>query len=303
MALTKNSWYSDMRENAITEKTSKDHIKHIKITDKETGKIRYERWIVQYSKKGVLMTNLKFKNEQEAIEYNNKCKEFLQKQRLSRGIKLDKKEVLDYPSNLLKQIGITESTDIDFNEVLRRFDDNFNKASEILLPREKQVLNERFKEYKTLEQIGQDLHLTRERIRQLEVRALKKLEKKQNIFLNKEQTYNLIASQEYIDMKEQMTYEIALQVVREYEEKHKVERELFDSEVDNLSVDYVCENVRQHHCLVRSGINTIGDLRKYSVDDLMKIRNLGRKSLMLLLRELKNKYNIELKETNYYEED
>ena len=196
MALVKNSWYSELRENAIIEKESKDHIKHIKISDKETGEIRYERWIVQYDT-GVLTTKLTFKTEQEAIDYNNKCKEFIQKQRLSIGIKLPQKEILEYPSNLLKQIGITESTDIDFNEVLRRFDDNFSKASEILLPREKQVLIARFRDLKTLEQIGQENHLTRERIRQLEGRALKKLEKKQDIFLNKEHTYNLIRSQEY----------------------------------------------------------------------------------------------------------
>lgn len=301
MELVNKSWYQRIRDNATITKEVKDHIIHYVVKDTNTGEIRYERWEVRYTT-SILKTDLRFKTLEEAQAYNEKCKEYIRKQRLEFG-KKPKIDVLEYPENLLKQIGLTYDTpNIDFNEVLRRFDDNFSKVSVILLPREKQILNERFNEFKTLEEIGKDLHITRERVRQLEYRALKKLEKKTDIFLNRETKYDLIATQEYIDIKEKMTYEIALQVIREYESKHKVERELFDSEIDNLSIDNVCENVRQHHCLTRNNIKTIGDLKKHSVEDLMKIRNLGRKSLTLLLRELKNKYNIELK-TDFYEED
>jgi DNA-directed RNA polymerase subunit alpha len=38
-------------------------------------------------------------------------------------------------------------------------------------------------------------------------------------------------------------------------------------------------SIRSENCLLRGGIQTIGDLLQKSRDDLLKIRNLGRKSL------------------------
>ena len=38
-------------------------------------------------------------------------------------------------------------------------------------------------------------------------------------------------------------------------------------------------SVRSFNCLKRAGINTVEDLTNQSEDDMMKVRNLGRKSL------------------------
>ena len=38
-------------------------------------------------------------------------------------------------------------------------------------------------------------------------------------------------------------------------------------------------SVRCYNCLKRAGINTVGDLAKQTIDDMMKVRNLGRHSL------------------------
>lgn len=38
-------------------------------------------------------------------------------------------------------------------------------------------------------------------------------------------------------------------------------------------------SVRSFNCLKRAGINTVGDLVNKSEEDMMKVRNLGRKSL------------------------
>jgi DNA-directed RNA polymerase subunit alpha len=38
-------------------------------------------------------------------------------------------------------------------------------------------------------------------------------------------------------------------------------------------------SVRSFNCLKRAGINTVGDLINKSEEDMMKVRNLGRKSL------------------------
>ena len=44
--------------------------------------------------------------------------------------------------------------------------------------------------------------------------------------------------------------------------------------------------VRSFNCLKRAGINTVGDLVNKSEDDMMKVRNLGRKSLEEVMAKL-----------------
>lgn len=51
-----------------------------------------------------------------------------------------------------------------------------------------------------------------------------------------------------------------------------------DKDPDDLTIDELDLSVRSFNCLKRAGINTVGELRKMSRDDLMKVRNLGRKS-------------------------
>ena len=56
----------------------------------------------------------------------------------------------------------------------------------------------------------------------------------------------------------------------------------------NLFVN-LCEldlSVRSFNCLKRAGINTVGDLVNKSEDDMMKVRNLGRKSLEEVMAKL-----------------
>ena len=52
-----------------------------------------------------------------------------------------------------------------------------------------------------------------------------------------------------------------------------------------ISIDEMDLSVRSNNCLRRAGINTIVDLMKKTEEDMMKVRNLGRKSL----DEIKNK--------------
>lgn len=54
-------------------------------------------------------------------------------------------------------------------------------------------------------------------------------------------------------------------------------------------------SVRAYNCLRRARINTIGELAKKSVTDLMKVRNLGRKCLKEIIEKLRE-LGIELKE-------
>lgn len=47
----------------------------------------------------------------------------------------------------------------------------------------------------------------------------------------------------------------------------------------DMSIDELDLSVRSYNCLKRAGINTIGELVSRSAEEMMKVRNLGRKSL------------------------
>ncbi len=54
-----------------------------------------------------------------------------------------------------------------------------------------------------------------------------------------------------------------------------------------MSIDEMDLSVRSFNCLKRAGINTVKDLADRSEDDMMKVRNLGRKSLEEVINKMK----------------
>ena len=54
-----------------------------------------------------------------------------------------------------------------------------------------------------------------------------------------------------------------------------------------MSIDELELSVRSYNCLKRAGINTVEELTNKSSDDMMKVRNLGKKSLEEVLAKLK----------------
>ena len=55
-----------------------------------------------------------------------------------------------------------------------------------------------------------------------------------------------------------------------------------------MTIEELDLSVRSFNCLKRAGINTVEDLINKSEDDMMKVRNLGRKSLEEVVEKLKN---------------
>ena len=54
-----------------------------------------------------------------------------------------------------------------------------------------------------------------------------------------------------------------------------------------MSIDELELSVRSYNCLKRAGINTVEELTNRTPEDMMKVRNLGRKSLEEVLAKLK----------------
>jgi len=81
----------------------------------------------------------------------------------------------------------------------------------------------------------------------------------------------------FIDLSED-TKNIEVISEKEYDEKNKV----LEMNIDELEL-----SVRSYNCLKRAGINTVQELCAKTSDDMMKVRNLGRKSLEEVLAKLK----------------
>lgn len=66
-----------------------------------------------------------------------------------------------------------------------------------------------------------------------------------------------------------------------------VEKEVGTKEkVLEMTIEELDLSVRSYNCLKRAGINTVEDLANKTEDDMMKVRNLGRKSLEEVLHKL-----------------
>lgn len=68
-----------------------------------------------------------------------------------------------------------------------------------------------------------------------------------------------------------------------------VEKDEQDKEkVLEMTIEELDLSVRSFNCLKRAGINTVGDLVSKSEEDMMKVRNLGRKSLEEVIWKMKS---------------
>lgn len=82
----------------------------------------------------------------------------------------------------------------------------------------------------------------------------------------------------FIDLSEE-AYTTEIMVEKDDKGKEKV----LEMTIEELDL-----SVRSFNCLKRAGINTVEDLINKSEDDMMKVRNLGRKSLEEVVEKLKN---------------
>jgi DNA-directed RNA polymerase subunit alpha len=89
---------------------------------------------------------------------------------------------------------------------------------------------------------------------------------------------------------------LASELVSE-EEKEKSEKE----KILNKTIEELDFSVRSYNCLKKSSINTLKDLIKYSPEEIIKIKNLGKKSLDEIKEKI-NKYGFILGEKKQQED-
>ena len=77
----------------------------------------------------------------------------------------------------------------------------------------------------------------------------------------------------------------------EVEKENDAQEKVLEMNIDELEL-----SVRSYNCLKRAGINTVAELINRTPEDMMKVRNLGRKSLEEVLAKLKE-LGLELNQT------
>lgn len=197
-------------------------------------------------------------------------------------------DLLDtYPFNLAIEIlG-------DNDKALKIYVPGIYAALSMLTEREQSVLNYRFDDHLTFRDCAKKYCITTERIRQIQVKALRKLRhpSRKSLFI----AVPLAEVQEQ-DIKYQ-------KICREYETlakafevktgkpaEHDVIVPMADIAIQRRTpIEELDFSVRTYNCLSRAGKKTLGELADMTEDDLKKVRNLGNKSIKEVIECVKNR--------------
>lgn len=128
--------------------------------------------------------------------------------------------------------------------------------------RERRILGFRYKEGLTYEEIGKRECVTRERIRQINAKALRKLR--------------------HPDRLNYLKYGVSGVIARKTESARKAALASLpkpDIPESDIPLEELDLSVRSYSCLKRAGINTLREIAEMTFDELCHVRNLGKKSL------------------------
>lgn len=211
---------------------------------------------------------------------------------------------LEYPETLLVQLDITpESYGNYYNEIIPNFETNLEKAIENsnLTDREVYCLKAYYKEVRNLESVSKSLNITRERVNQIIRKAIMKLKhSSKELLIQGKDKFELISLNEKEEIIKEFKEKISYDLIIEWISNHEITEELLDichsiintyhnrpKEQEEITIEDLDLSVRSYNCLKRWNIHTLKDLTSRTRDDMMKVRNLGRKSLKEVESKLK----------------
>jgi DNA-binding CsgD family transcriptional regulator len=199
-----------------------------------------------------------------------------------------------WPYNMLIKAYIIDGTEPLSDKQLS----GLEKAMECFTEREALAVKLYFKEEMTLDEVGKEMGITRERVRQVIARALRKLRHptRQNLIVYGEDFRNLNSYLKHL-------YEVKNEIeeLEAYIEDHKdTYTELVKEDasfcMNDISIDELDLSVRSFNALKRKGIKWASDAAKLvNSGEIVKVRNLGRKSYLEIAEKLKEKgFNVEV---------
>ncbi len=202
----------------------------------------------------------------------------------------------EWPINLLRVIdGDGTGRTIYNDETLETLEPRIDYVLRFLLTEsEKIVIYKRFKHHESLFTVGEEMNLTRERVRQIEQKALRKLRhpsRRCKIFIGVNYDDKINELRDKVELKEkELAEKLALlrskidkinAVLQEVGFKIKV-----DSPEDHASVELLNLSKRSYNCLKRHGTNTIKELTLMTKKELSNVRNLGNKGVEEIIDKL-----------------
>ena len=162
--------------------------------------------------------------------------------------------------------------------------ESIDSAIESLTTREREVIRKRIFDGRKLGDIAGDYHVTRERIRQNEAKALRKLRRQPAIRLAEpERLYNRVKSLEGIVEQQKKDIQLRDATIAAYEARYGL---LPGTPVDpglkmklDTPIDVLEISVRAYNCIRSIGIIRVGELVQKTEEELLKNKNIGKKSL------------------------
>lgn len=168
----------------------------------------------------------------------------------------------------------------------------FQNAYDRLAERERTVLEMRFLDGKTYEECGKHFNVTRERIRQVEQHAMRKLRGQAlKMVMNPAEVFDEMRSRALKAEAEVNAYRKKIKNIRKVlgcpDTGNIPEEPEEKTGIDDMSIEDLELSVRSYNCLYRANIRTVGALKKLTYERLRRVRNLGRKSVDEIVAKLK----------------
>ena len=183
-------------------------------------------------------------------------------------------------------------------------DETFEEVVRTLNPRERKVINERWLGEQRLEDVARHLNVTKERVRQIEAKAMRRLRQPNRYKLL---TYGKAKYDEFQKMREYYSKDFVSDYVSQLESDARNHIEYNDvkalyelrDDINNyiskleekgigdprheMTIAEMDLSVRTYNCLRKAGYKYAYELKGKTYSQIMKIRNLGRHSLEELL--------------------
>lgn len=202
-----------------------------------------------------------------------------------------------YPYNLLDDIFKEQWCEVVTQDQL----DGIEQALTTLTERERQGIDGYYKRGLTLEGVGREFNITRERTRQILAKALRKLRhpaRKNLIVYGLETAKEMseigklkreLTAMEYALNQWQTELDARAELMGYRDRKINGVPEFFGADkgdgseithgLQNIGIEDLELSVRSYNCLKRAGVDTVADILKLSEEEMTEIRNLGKKSL------------------------
>jgi len=149
-----------------------------------------------------------------------------------------------------------------------------NLITNELTPREFKVIELRYRDHLSLEQTAKRFDVTRERIRQVEIKAIRKLSSPHTLLKYSAVPYEVYQSEQEARKKAEDRLDWLLQkavtVTDNYEVTIDPNSELLKEKIGSMDL-----SVRSYNCLTRAGLRTVKDIVNVEEEPFYEIRNLG----------------------------